>query len=109
MYQGTTPIIPLRFKGVDLTEAKIYLTLYDEKKKENTTYESGTDFTVTFDGQDSVGTISLTQEQTLAMSAGAHIAQARWIYPDGTSGATVKKKVYVNDVLLKGVISYDNE
>ena len=108
MYQGTTPIIPLRFKEIDLTEAKIFLTLYDEKKKTNKTYESGVDFTVSFDGTDTVGTIELSQEQTLGMSSGAHQAQARWIYPDGTAGATVKKKVYVNDVLLKGVIQYGN-
>lgn len=106
MYQGTTPIIPLTFKGVDLSEAKIYLTMADGCKKTRT-FVSGEDFEVTFDGTDTTGTIRLTQEQTLNMSAGAHTVQARWVFPDGSAGASKKTTAHVNEVLLKDVISYD--
>ena len=107
MYQGTTPTIPLTFKSIDLTEAKIYLTFFDEKQKRNITFESGVDFTVEYVEDDTVGELTLTQEQTLAMSEGIHQAQARWIFPDGATGATNKAKVKVNDVLLKDVIKYE--
>jgi len=106
MYQGTTPIIPLKFVGVDLSEAKIYLTIEDDRKKKMITFTSGDDFTVEFDGTDTVGTLRLTQEQTLGLSPGNCDVQARFIFPDGSSGATKKAQVYVGSVLLKDVISY---
>jgi hypothetical protein len=106
MYQGTTPTIPIKFKGVDLTQAKIFLTIQDDRKKSQMTFTSGDDFSVEFDGTDTVGTIRLTQEQTLRMSPGNCEVQARFIFPDGSSGATGKTNIFVNPVLLKGVISY---
>ena len=106
MYQGTTPTIPLTFKAVDLSSAKIFLTIEDDRKKKKMTFTSGDDFTVTFDGTNTVGTIRLTQEQTLGLSPGNCTVQARFIFPDGSSGATGKASVFVNPVILKGVISY---
>lgn len=106
MYQGTTPTIPLTFKGIDLSSAKIFLTIEDERKKRSVTFTSGEDFTVEFDGENTVGTIRLTQEQTLAMSPGNCIVQARFVFPDGSAGATGKANVYVNSVIMKGVIEY---
>ena len=106
MYQGTTPTIPLTFKGVDLSEAKIFLTFQDDRKKNVITFISGDDFTVAYDGTDTKGEIELTQEQTLDMSEGNCIVQARFIFPDGRSGATEKAKVFVNSVIMKGVIDY---
>ena len=107
MYQGTTPTIPVRFKGADLTEAKIYLTIEDEDKKKQITFESGDDFTVEYDGTDTTGTIRLTQEQTLAMSPGYCYVQARFIFADGNSGATTETRIFINPVILKGVITYE--
>ena len=105
MYQGTTPTIELTFKGVDLSEAKIYLTLKDARGNE-LTFTSGDDFTVEYDNPDTTGTVRLTQEQTLALAPGNCDAQARFIFADGTSGATMKAVVFVNPVILKDVIAY---
>lgn len=107
MYQGTTPVIPVRFDGADLSLAKVYLSLYDEKNKELYTFESGNDFTVEKDGDDSVTYLHLTQEQTLALGVGTCTFQARWIFSDGSAGATQKARAYIQDVLQKGVISYE--
>jgi len=107
MYQGTTPTIPLTFKGVDLSEARIFLTFRDDKKKSIMTFTSGDDFTVAYDGTDTKGEIRLTQEQTLAMCQGACDVQARFVFPDGSAGATIETQVFVNPVILKGVISYE--
>ena len=108
MYQGTTPTIPLTFKGVDLSSAKIYLTFEDEKSKSQMNFTSGTDFTVEYDSEtgDTTGTLRLTQEQTLKLNPGNIAVQARYIFPDGNAGATIKTKEKINPVLLKGVISY---
>ena len=106
MYQGTTPTIPITIKGVDLTLAKLFLTLEDDMKTQKITFESGEDFTVTFDGTNTVGTVRLTQEQTLAMSVGNGYAQIRYIFQDGTADATNKAKFHIDPVLLKGVIEY---
>lgn len=106
MYQGTTPTIPLTFKAVDLSSAKIFLTIEDNRKKKMITFTSGDDFDVEFDGTNTVGTLRLTQQQTLGLSPGNCTVQARFIFPDGSSGATEKASIFVNPVILKGVISY---
>ena len=107
MYQGTTPTIPITFKDVDLSSARIYITITDDKSNEQLNFVSGTDFTVTYDGEhDTTGSLKLTQEQTLKLYPGNAFIQARYIFPDGNAGATIKAKLSINPVLLKGVISY---
>ena len=106
MYQGTTPVIPVRIKGVDLTEAKIYLTFRNKNESGDFTFVSGEDFAVEFDGEDTVGEIALTQERTLSMAYGPHEVQARFVFEDGTSGATKRATTFVNNVILKDVIRY---
>lgn len=107
MYQGTTPTITITFKDIDLTEAKIYLTIEDERQHKQMTFQTPDDFRVTLDGTDTKGTIHLTQEQTLALSSGSCVVQARFIFQDGEAGATTKANLNINQVLLKGVIGYD--
>ena len=106
MYRGTTPTIPIRVKGIDLTEAKLFLT-FESPTKKQLTLECPRDFTVELDGTDTVGYVELTQEQTLMLSASNHFVQIRWVESDGTAGATKTQQVSVKDVLLKGVIHYD--
>lgn len=106
MYRGTTPTIPIRVKGLDLTGAKLFLT-FESPTKKQLTLECPRDFTVELDGEDTVGAVELTQEQTLMLSATEHSVQIRWIESDGTSNCTDVKKINVRDVLLKGVIRYD--
>ena len=54
-----------------------------------------------------VDRITLTQEQTLMLNAGSCTAQIRFVFPDGSAGATVKRSITVSDVIQKGVIEYD--
>jgi hypothetical protein len=107
MYQGTTPTIPIRFKNVNITAAKIYLSIFDDQKKELYNFVSGTDFFPTASGRDTYAELTLTQEQTLALGTGTVSIQGRWILPDGSAGATRKTSIPVNSILMKGVIEYD--
>lgn len=107
MYRGTTPTIPIRIKGVDLTEAKLFLT-FESPGGKQLTLQTPDNFTVELDGEDTVGDVTLTQEQTLELSTASHSVQIRWIDEDGIAGATKVQQINVKDVLLKGVISYDD-
>ena len=108
MYRGSTPTLPIRIPGKDLTEARLFLTIQDSKNGALHTFTSDDEnFTVSFDGEDTVGEVTLTQEQTLAINAGNAQAQIRFVFENGKAGVTVKRPLCVNDVLLKDVISYD--
>jgi hypothetical protein len=106
MYRGTTPTIPITIKGVDLSEAKLYLT-FANKAHHQITLECPRDFNMTFNGTDTVGEVTLTQKQTLELSATPYDVQIRWITSNGIAGVTTMQTVNVSDVLLKGVITYD--
>ncbi len=109
MYRGTTPTLPIRIPGADLTQARLFLTIQDGKdEKKQITLVSGEDFTVTYDSEKAatVGDVTLTQEQTLMLSEGSCKSQIRFTFADGSTGCTQIRSLSVNDVLLKGVISY---
>jgi len=106
MYRGTTPSIDIVFDNVNLEEAKVYITLYEQKSKTQIDLESGTDFVVSPGLNNSSTMISLTQEQTLALGTGLVCIQARWVFQDGVAGATQVAEVQMQDVLKKGVIEY---
>ena len=109
MYRGTTPTLPIRIPGTDLTQARLFLTIQDGKdEKKQITLVSGEDFTVTYDSEKeaTVGDVTLTQEQTLMLSEGSCKSQIRFTFADGSTGCTQIRSLSVNDVLLKDVISY---
>lgn len=110
MYQGTTPTIPFTIKGIDLTQARVYITLLDLKKQETQTFDSsGEKVTVSYSAENDETTIqlTLTQEETLAISEGQITAQARWILANNKAGASDKASLTVHDVIYKEVITYD--
>lgn len=109
MYRGTTPTLPIRIHGIDLTQAKIFLSIRDARKNLIFTLTAPEDFTVSYDPENNVtkGEITLTQEQTLELSAGSCVAQVRFVFPDGGAGAVPERDINVRDVILKGVITYD--
>lgn len=109
MYRGTTPTLPIRIPGYDLTEAKLFLTFQDGRASKTMTVTTPDDFTVSYDSEAkaTVGEITLSQEQTLMLNAGSCTAQIRFVFPDGSAGATVKRSITVSDVILKDVISYE--
>ena len=51
--------------------------------------------------------MTLTQEQTMSLKAGSCRAQVRWVFPDGSAGATKTQAITIEDVILKDVIVYD--
>ena len=109
MYRGTTPTLPIRIPGSDLTQARLFLTIQDGKdEKKQITLVSGEDFTVTYDSElkATVGDVALTQEQTLMLNEGGCKAQIRFVFADGQAGTTQTRTLSVNDVLLKELISY---
>ena len=109
MYRGTTPTLPIRIPGTNLTQARLFLTIQDGKdEKKQITLVSGEDFTVTYDSEKeaTVGDVTLTQEQTLMLSEGSCKSQIRFTFADGSTGCTQIRSLSVNDVLLKDVISY---
>lgn len=110
MYQGTTPTIPFTIKGIDLTQARVFLTLQDQRTWETQTYDSSGDkVMVSFSAEDDETTIqlTLTQEETLAISEGKIMVQARWVLANNKAGASDKASLTVNDVIYKEVITYD--
>lgn len=111
MQQGSTPTIPLTIKGVDVTEARIFLTILDDLTKKKITLVSGEDFTASYDqvNHNTVFEIELSQAQTLGLSAGTCTMQARWAFPDGKTGGTGKAKVNVSDVIYGEEIAYDRD
>ena len=109
MYRGTTPTLPIRIPGTDLTQARLFLTIQDGKdERRQITLVSGEDFTISWDDTEkqTVGDVTLTQEQTLMLSEGSCKAQIRFTFADGSTGCTQIRSLSVNDVLLKDVISY---
>ena len=110
MYRGTTPTLPIRIPGSDLTQARLFLTIQDGKdEQKQITLRSGDDFNVTWDSEEkaTVGDVTLTQEQTMMLSEGSCKAQIRFVFADGEAGTTQTRTLSVNDVLLKELISYD--
>lgn len=95
MRRYTTPTHTLTIEGVDLTEAKVWVTY--ENVKGSFTID---DAVVTFD--DDVTTIeaSLTEKQTASLSTGNAKVQVNWVL-EGRRGATDIKTVKVLDNLLE--------
>ena len=106
MYKGTTPSIPIRLEDVNVTEATVYISLYDEQKKQLYTFVSGKDFNTEFDGKDTTTYLSLSQEMTLGLGTGLCTIQARWVFPGGIAGATQKVSCQIQDILYKELIEY---
>ena len=109
MYRGTTPTLPIRIPGTDLTQARLFLTIQDGKdERRQITLVSGEDFTVSWDDtlKATVGDVKLTQEQTMMLTEGDCKCQIRFVFSDGSAGATQIRSVGIADVLLKELISY---
>lgn len=107
MIQYTTPTVTLRVKNVVLTSGdKVWLTLqpYDRSTKslrgEPTTIE---DPATEADGDDTVVSVTLTQEQTAALPVGSIQAQVNWLTSAGVRGATTRATITVVGNLLDEV------
>lgn len=111
MFQGTTPSLPFKIPGVDLTTATVFVTIKDSQRKNEIT-KSGSELIVTYndeaeDGPYSLVLCPLTQEETLKLHSGEAVCQIRFIDNQDQAYATVKATVNVSDVLYKGVIAHE--
>ena len=103
MYQGTTPTFTLTFPDtVDLTDATEVVVTFSTNKK--VLYnKSGDALTV----QPQTIEVFLTQEETLAIPAGAILIEVNWTYQEGgvsKRACSTIERVEVNRNLLQEVI-----
>ena len=75
MIRGTTPDYVLTLDGVDLTDQTVYVTIGQGKARLTKT---GDELTVTVDQTGSAIAFSLSQEDTLGLSAGSASVQVRF-------------------------------
>lgn len=103
MIRGTTPDYVLTLDGVDLTGQTVYVTIGQGKARLTKT---GDELSVSVDDTGSAIAFSLSQEDTLGLSAGSASVQVRFIDSDGAAQATEKAVLNIEDVLLEKVIEY---
>ena len=101
MKRGTTPTITMT-ADADLTNWTVYTSIRGKCKHGVVTFDDSR-LTKTYDGEITTMTLTLTQEETLALDVGMVEFQLRAI-KDGTAIATTIEKVPVGRILQDGVI-----
>lgn len=103
MVRYTTPTDTYRVLGVDLTGCNVWVS-YQQGARE---LDVETD-AITYDGEDSIVEVELTQAQTAAFREGRKLlVQVNWVYPTGKRDATVQAEVDVMGNLLERELTYD--
>lgn len=102
MRRYTTPTIELTVEGVDLTDSDVYVTIRQQGRELTVK-----DADVTLDGEDTVITFALTQEQSATFHTGSAKIQVNWIDTDSHRNATTIEDVGVTPNLLNRVIEHD--
>lgn len=99
MKRGTTPVNTFR-TNIDLTSATVFLT-YSQRGRV-ILEKTGEDLTIS---EDAVVT-RLTQRDTLGFDAVQKVSiQIRYVFPDGTAGASNIMTAEVGEILKDGEIS----
>lgn len=99
MKRGTTPVNTFR-TNIDLTGATVFLT-YSQRGRV-ILEKTGEDLTIS---EDAVVT-RLTQRDTLGLDAIQKVSiQLRYVFPDGTAGASNIMTAEVGEILKDGEIS----
>lgn len=106
MIRGTTPDYVLTLDGVDLSNQTVYVTIGQGKTRLTKT---GDELSVSVDETGSAIAFSLTQQDTLGLSAGSASVQVRFIDAEGVAQATEKAPLTIDDVLLERVIAYADD
>ena len=103
MVRFTTPTDTYKVIGVDLTGCKVWIS-YQQGARELDVEAD----TITYDGEDSIVSVELTQAQTAAFREGRKLlVQINWIYLNGKRDATVQAEVDVMGNLLERELTYD--
>lgn len=99
MRRGSTPTLSFAV-NLDLTTATVYITFKQSYETLLDKCSTDSSMTVTAD----TITLSLTQEETVALESGACQCQIRYKMPSGVAGASDIMTVDVKDILKDGVI-----
>lgn len=91
MRRWTTPTHTIRVKAADLTGSDVYVT-YTQGKNTLEVFDPPAEL----DGEDTVLTVELSQEQTASFNASIPVeVQVNWVTRDGKRDATVIKAIDV--------------
>lgn len=101
--RGTTPSIVITVKSeIDLhqvAEVWIYISQQNKVKVDKELTD------VTFDYEEKTMTVTLTQDDTLALKEGEAVFQIRVLMMDGTALATLASEVEIAPIYKQGVIT----
>lgn len=101
--RGTTPTIEIIVKNeIDFSQV-IQVWVYISQMNKVKVDKEITD--VTFDQPNNKMTVTLSQEDTLALKAGEALFQIRLLLQDETALATIASKITINEVYKGGIIS----
>lgn len=105
--QGTTPAIEVTAIGEQLADATVYVTISQgDSQITKTNKHNNPAVTVEADGDNTKITAILSQSDTFRLRPGAGRVQIRWIFEDGTAGASDFGYVEVGETMYREVISY---
>lgn len=99
MRRYTTPTMELVVQGIDLTASDVYVTMRQQGRE--LTIENAD---VALDGEDTIITFSLTQEQSATFREGRARLQVNWLDADGRRNATNIAAVEVAGNLLERTV-----
>lgn len=107
LIRGTTPTIIITVQTeIDLHQASevwIYISQQNKVKVDKQLDD------VTFDYEERTMSVTLSQDDTLALKEGEAVFQIRLLLMDGTALATLASKVDVKPVYKQGVITEEEE
>lgn len=103
MRRGTTPTIIIRVTGATFEDSTVYVTL---KQCDTVLTKTSDDISISVEGNNSVISVYLSQEETLMFAKGELSIQIRWINSSGNAQASPIKKLEVDPILMGGVIQY---
>lgn len=107
LIRGTTPTIQITVQTeIDLhqvAEVWIYISQQNRVKVDKQLED------VTFNYEERQMSVTLSQDDTLALKEGEAVFQIRLLLQDGTALATIASKVEVKPVYKNGVISEEDE
>ena len=102
--RGTTPTLALLVKHHDLSGCAIFVTV---RQKSNISTKTGDDIMMAYEEEEgTMLTVTLTQEETLALGEGTANVQVRWINSEGVAKATNVEMLDIKKILLEEVISF---
>ena len=108
MRRGTTVWLSLTVEAIDLRDDWVEVALSQRGKKLIVLDDDALEKEL--EGEDTVLTARLSQEDTLSLSAGEKCqVQVRFITREGEAGASVIETLPVWDILREGVIGYGKQ